>query len=989
MPVKQFTRVTACAAGLLLTELVPTNGAQSTDLPQDPGDDAVPVTSESSRERLAYVDRAASEPTQMAQPERLPAIVSAAPLQFSDRSATQTAQLNRSEAISPISKPETLPITKPEVISSQEKAVTTSALVADLRKPKTVVEVQPTSVPSIRVQPVDANDPKPRSPASANATPRSTVVRPKDVAVSTRASDLIQPASTQAESTAQLPTQMVAQATQPNTVTSAPIILPRVGAQITVGDAGGFSNFLGGVNGFVPLAQKPGQSITFAEGRVLLSAEKGNPSANLIVGHRIYDQKSDRMYAGYLAYDHRSTGNNGFNQLGFGVETLGKTWDVRANAYLPVGSTRQLVAETINSSATFSNPFFQQNFLATTRTLQQQINQKFEAAVGGFDLEAGGKLAKLGVTGELRGYGGVYYLKAPESDGAVGVRARLEARITDTIQAGLVVSTDRLFGTNAALSVGVTLPTTRPRRDTLKEPFLARLGDSIYRNPTIAIEEQKESKTVVTQETQLVTNPATGQPWRFRHANPGIGTGDGTFENPTGTVAQALAVAQPDDIVYVQPGTNPGIPAFTIPDRVQVLSTGPIQRIDTVELGNLQLPGSGAGVLPTVQGTVTLGNSTTLSGFAIGTTTGPGILGNNISNAIVRDNAIANTAGEGILLNNVQGQVTIQDNTIRQAGGEGISLNNNQGQVNMLLTRNQIANNGATAVDGDGVNVELRNSATGNFTITNNTITDNSGTAGIADGIDVKLFNAANGTFNVADNTIAGNQLNGVAIDLEATARGTFNFTRNAISGNQASGVAVLASDDATGAFNFDSSTIANNQLKGAQFVFSDRASGTVNLTNSTVTGNQDDGFFLQTSDQARATAQLLNNTIANNTRYGVFTTANDTSQLRILTDANTITGNGFAGVSINTFDAASSAAALRLSTITGNTFSDVEAFTTGAGATACLQPLNNTIGSLFLDDSFGGAISVEAGALPTNTITTSDLTFWSGTTVAPGTCGF
>ncbi len=103
------------------------------------------------------------------------------------------------------------------------------------------------------------------------------------------------------------------------------------------------------------------------------------------------------------------------------------------------------------------------------------------------------------------------------------------------------------------------------------------------------------------------------------------------------------------------------------------------------------------------------------------------------------------------------------------------------------------------------------------------------------------------------------------------------------------------------------------------------------------------------------------------------------------------ITGNGLSGVSINTGNSALTAAALRSNTITGNTFSDVEAFNTAPGATACIQPLNNTIGTLVLDDNSGtlGQIQLEAGSLPTNSITTTDFSFWSGTLTPAGACGF
>ncbi|XGW00906.1 MAG: right-handed parallel beta-helix repeat-containing protein (plasmid) [Leptolyngbya sp. BL-A-14] len=962
MSAKKITRLTVCAAGLLLSEFASTKAAQANEQPVESGDDAAPITSETSyNSRFSAHTLETTQAVQLSHPEQFNQIASR--LNQPDDIKRSSIASSPHAVISSLSKPETIPIHVEEPIAVSQP---------------TTIDQQVTSLPAI-AQPETISQPI-TSTDDVTASVRATTM-----SVSKRASDLQPlPPSTLAPT---LPT--IAQTPPTAQTASPPNILPRVGASFTAGDGVGVSNSFGSLNGFVPIKQTPGRNITFVEGQLSLSTEGANPSANLIVGHRFFDAKSDRIYGGYLAFDHRDTGNNGFNQIGLGLETVGKTWDARANVYLPVGDTRQLASESSSNTVTaISDPFFQSNFLAINRTIQQQIIQRFEAAGTGFDVEAGGKIARLGRSGDLRGYGGLYYFSLPGGDDTVGVRARLEARPTDNLQLGLTLSNDNTFGTNVAFTVGVSLPSSRPGRDALKEPLLARLGDSVNRNANIVIDTQTKTQSSTIQDTTFVTNPATGQPWQFRHVNLGVGTGNGTFEQPAGTVAEALAVAQPNDIVYVQSGTNPGIPAFTIPDDVQVLSTGPVQRIDTVELGNLQLPLSGAGVLPTVQGTLTLGNRTTLSGFAIATATGPGITGSNITTVTVRDNAIANTAAQGILLNNVQGTVTVQDNSIRQAGGEGFSLANDQGQVDLLLTRNQIENNGATATEGDGVKLALSSGATGNFTISNNTIANNSGTSGLADGIDVKLFDTGSSSFNLANNTITGNQLNGLAIDLEATTQVTFNLSGNTLSGNQASGIATLLSNNATGTFNVDNSTIANNQLKGTQFVLSDRANGTVNLTNSTITGNQDDGVFLQTSDQATLTAQVLNSAITNNTNYGLFTTANGTSQLRLLTNSVTITGNGFAGVSINTDGSASSAAALQANTITGNTLGDVEAFTNASGATACLKPLNNTIDTLSLDDSFGGPISVESGTLSTNTITTSNLTFWSGTTVATGVCG-
>lgn len=766
-------------------------------------------------------------------------------------------------------------------------------------------------------------------------------------------------------------------------------ILPRVGVNFTSGSGVGYSSSFTSLEGFLPLSSGTTNNLPFLEGRVLLSTENALLSSNLVLGYRTYNPKDNRILGGYVAYNTRDTGNSNFNQLGVGVESLGD-WDVRANAYIPVGDTRQKTQETIsNNNLSLSEPVFQGNFLAQTRTQQGQINRRFEAAMAGFDVEAGTKIARIGKTGELRGYAGLYYYDAPGSADILGFSTRLEARPTDNLRLGVSLSNDATYGTNLVLSVGANFPGTRPRNIGKENTVLARLGESVARNVNIVVDEQQEVESFTRQETVFVTNPNTGQPWRFQHVNLGIGTGNGTFESPTGDVASALAVAQPEDIVYVQPGTNPSIPAFQIPDRVQVLSTGPVQLINTVE-GNLQLPSSAAGVRPQVTGTVTIGNRTTLSGFEIATTTGAGIAGTNISDVTIRENAIASSVSEGILLQNVTGQVAIANNTINNSGLEGFSLRNNQGQVTLLLTENSIANNGAAADDGDGVNVELSNSATGTFNIEKNAIANNSSNSGIADGIEIRIFDNASGTFNVSNNQISRNQFKGINIQLDSTSAGTFNITNNSIQENLDDGITLQLNDQATGTFNISNNPeISQNGLFGIAILLSDSTSGTFNITSNTIQENQNNGVNIQLNDTAAGTINVSNNQqIARNGLNGIFTTTNETSQLRLTIDSNQISDNSFTSLSINSFDSSNTFASVALNTLTGGSLGDLEVIASGVDDTICLRSRQNTIGNLLLDDSLGGTIQAEDG-ISTNNIATSNVTNWSGTNVAAGSCGF
>lgn len=514
----------------------------------------------------------------------------------------------------------------------------------------------------------------------------------------------------------------------------------------------------------------------------------------------------------------------------------------------------------------------------------------------------------------------------------------------------------------------------------------SRFGDSIVRNDNIIIKEQREASITSVQETTFLTNSATGQRWQFQHVNLGVGTGDGTFENPTGTIAQALNVAQANDIVYVQAGTNPGVPGFTIPSSVQVLSSGGVQQISTAEIGTIQLPLSSSGTLPTVTGTVTIGNNSTLSGFTISSDANPGISASNVGNFTIRNNTITSTTSQGVLLENVTGQIAIADNTIQNSGIDGLFISNNQGQVDLNLTGNTIRNNGITSSNGNGVNIELSNAATGTFNFTNNTIADNISTTGVANGINVQLFDSANPTLNFSRNTIINNAGQGINIALEANANGTFNLTENNLTNNRLSGLSVLMSNSSQGNFGIANNTITNNQVQGLDLLLADTASGTFNISNNTITDNQAIGINLLLSNIAQGNVNITNNTaISRNGLYGIFANVSDDSQLRLIVDSNPInnSSNSFA---INSFNTADIFVAVRSNNITGAT-SDFEAVTFDTG-NICLQTRSNQIGNFFINDLFRGLIQIEEG-IGSNNIPPGNVSVQGTTTVPAGTCGF
>ncbi|NEP56264.1 MAG: hypothetical protein F6K31_04475 [Symploca sp. SIO2G7] len=922
-------------------------------------------------------------------------------------------------------------------------------------------------------------------------------------------------------------------------------VRPRIGAEFTTGPGVGYESSFGAIETFVPLRQTLGSNLTFLEGRLLLSTEDALASGNLIVGHRFYSREANRIFGGYIGYDHRETSDSSFNQLGVGLESLGEIWDFRLNGYLPVGDTRQVVA-----SSTFDSGFqptgtlvFQGNSLVLPGERIFQSTTIQEAAMSGLDFEVGAKIAEFANGGEVRGYGGVYYYDASGSPSTVGGKLRVEVRPTDYLNLGLGVQHDDLFGTNILFTVGGTFPGTRPfgyrKQPDEPESVWARMGESISRAALIVVDQQVESESFTQQSNVVASNPDTGQPWVFVQVKEG-GNGNGTFENPFGTVLEGVGVAQSDGnyIVYVRSGAASDTGPITIPAKVQLLSAGVLQQINTQEFGLVTLPFSGSGQLTNFTGTITMEEQSVLSGFNLTSNNGPGIVARNLNFVTIRDsniissseaalllenttgnvtltntnltgdgvpvlvgtkinsatftsgsltstnsvtngitfdgitgvvdistapititapqvngiaasnvtgslnlangqitssqaeavllenstgainvsgfeitnsgssgiagvnlaaesvaltnNTITNAASEGILFNNVTGQVALTNNEIDNSVAEGFFLNNDQGEVELIFDSNTITNNGGGSNEGDGAKIELRNTAQGTFNLSNNTIADNSGLFGLADGVDIQLFESAQGTFNLDNNQITGNQLDGVNLELEATAQGNFNITDNQIIGNQSSGIDVSLSDDAQQTFNISGNTITGNQSHGIDVSFSNNTQGTFNISGNTIADNQDNGINIQVSDTAQGTLNITDNQeIARNGSYGIFTTTSDTTQLQLLIESNQITNNPFAGLSLNSFDSATILAKVNLNTLTEGTFVDFEALTINPDATICLQPSNNQIGTLFWNDFFAGQIEVEADTLPTNNISTSNLIFWSGTTVPAGTCGF
>ncbi|QMS88245.1 right-handed parallel beta-helix repeat-containing protein [Nostoc edaphicum CCNP1411] len=697
-----------------------------------------------------------------------------------------------------------------------------------------------------------------------------------------------------------------------------PIFTPRFGVRYTTEGAGyeSFSSF----EGFLPVLQTPGNTLTFLQGKVLLDNDS-NLAGNILLGHRLFSEKANRIIGGYISYSTRDTGKSNFDQLGLGFEALG-SWDFRFNAYLPLNSSENQVDQT-------NLPYFQGD------SLMIQRSRFLEVAMSGVDAEVGTRLTSIG-SGDLRGYAGVYYYSGGQSKEAFGWKTRIEARPNDFLGLSLSLQNDDLFDTRLAFSIGANFPGSGARRSKpKKDSALARMATTVENQAAILVAVEKRTDAfaaTVESESQGSANntdtptnntdtPTNNNRSIIIHVAPG-GTGNGTFESPFGTIADALAVAKADNVIYVRSNQDTAFSPFTIPDGVRVFSSGPLQVVNVKDLGVVTLPLSGSGIhpiitgmVPTGNGLITLGNNTVVSGFNIqipGTDDARGVKGTNISNVRILDNKITNAFSEGIYLENVTGTVEIARNTINDTRNSaidtslesGIFVWNYQGITDLTITDNRIITNFDvdTNYRVDGIEVNLcrdfnalfvDKTCTSNASITanilNNQITYNgqvNGGSG-ADGIDLNLGNLGQGTFVVSGNTLTNIVDEGISINAVASSEGNFTIANNIITnvGDSSIEVDLLKLEAATPAVNlFNSSitsfTITGNTLDtagndGIDFEVADKADVTLTIANNIIQNigsgdNGDRAIQLQATDNAIVRPTINSNTINNISGDGI-----------------------------------------------------------------------------------------------------------------------
>lgn len=368
---------------------------------------------------------------------------------------------------------------------------------------------------------------------------------------------------------------------------------PRVRFIQKAGGQQGYDNGYTQAGVFLPY-QISRNELYFIDGRGFV-AGSGGAGANVGIGVRQYDPTRDSVKGISFWWDYDDGAEDTYHQLGASYSHVTRYWRFRVNGYFITSDPNRVLSQTPTGGGISYESIF----------ITQSVISREETAYSGVDVELGAPMPFLGQYG-FNWYGALYYNEGKGNKDGLGVRANIEAQITEDWSMGATISDDQVFGTNAQIDLQYTFPNggLRPSRWFRQAPiyeYMARGDRRRYRVNT------KVSEFV---QTRTLTNPTDGAAIRVAHIVPdsvqGVApAGDGTIENPYNSTQAyndaLLGDRQSYDIILVRGGDgtgtnlNSGINVF---DNQRLLAISRAHTFTASE-GTFALPGTGLAGLAT------------------------------------------------------------------------------------------------------------------------------------------------------------------------------------------------------------------------------------------------------------------------------------------------------------------------------------------------------------------------------------------------------
>lgn len=731
---------------------------------------------------------------------------------------------------------------------------------------------------------------------------------------------------------------------------SNPLFGPQLMFESNIDDGLGFDKGYHTLNAKLPYHVVPGSSVLMAD----LSASVTNDERavyNFGAVWRNYDASRNRIFGWNVFGDiDDGRGNNTWNRVGFGVESLGKYIDFRANGYRVTGDDSVLLNDQLVGDLSLSG-----NSVFRVR------NQVRDNAYSGADWEIGGPLPVLGRRGANMYLGG-YWLDNNMGHEALGFSARWELLVTESATVNMNYTTDDTFGTNSWVSVSYSIPNYRERAILQPRSVRDRLPDPVQRSNRV--------HTNIDQINVLeaLVNQDKGRAYHFVYVDPDStstqngGNGLGTLENPYTNLQYAAANNNNGiDVIRIDPRGDDTGQNLTVPGGIdlfdcQVLLSS-TKDFTLFSDGGMDfiIPGedTATGLGPLVSdpnmiagnSVIRLANQNSVVGLRIdASNTAMTAFGTGISNPlpITDANIVMNTFTNyetAVNLQDASGDIIFNENNADGLSGaamSGLVLTTANGSMTNLLVRNNIATNNATVgisvtagpnstVNADNPNGNSAGGPVAQTGIVGNTVTN--GGEGIA--VNAQAGSTVNAV--VQNNTSTGNTTNGFSARSDAATFNLASMSGNTFSSNLENGAFLhylnggtfrAVSEDLNGDGLIDpgedlngnglldqgivSNTMNDNSIAGLCIFGEDDGTGVFDIGGPDATlgnifrGNTGGGVAVDLQDNATAQIDALFNTISGGTSGPApFTIVLDFVEAA----QSPVPSAGLFGFDINTFD--------------------------------------------------------------------------------------
>lgn len=474
----------------------------------------------------------------------------------------------------------------------------------------------------------------------------------------------------------------------------------------------------GGISFFVPVLQNQ-NALLFVDAN-LNSGFDSSVYGSFAAGYRQI-MGNGTILGGFVSFDALTQDGRQYTAVGFGAEILGDRLEARMNAQIPISSSYQLPvpgAVTAGSTLSLVDNSLIESITTGVQTRHEVPQTRIEGEVG-----VKVPLDFSGDNGELKVFGGGYYLHGSGQDDLFGVSARLEYAVREPfgdslpgskLFLGATAKYDRenKFDLGAQVRLSIPLGAAAGSADPGVDD---RMTHHLVRSNRIATR-VRSINTLSTTE-RVAVNP-DGDEYNSIYFADGADTlGAGTQADPT-TLADAVTQAGTDGIIVAE-GNNGIINTggVTLQNGQQLLGggTGVPVRLDDNSIVTFTL-GTTAGQIQGVPAAniINLGLDNTLRNFSLDSGLA-GIAGGAVGTLVLDNLTIANTAGAGMAFTGASGTVTGTDITITGAGGAGIKIDGGSAVFDIagVINHNAAGATGAAVeIDGSSGNVTISSAIT-------------------------------------------------------------------------------------------------------------------------------------------------------------------------------------------------------------------------------------------------------------------------------------